>query len=285
MPRFEEQKNRIFFYPFINLDNCIPPEDEIVDQKNPFIDSDDEDTETKITLRAIDITEKIHSNWIDFFKKNIGIINELLKSLYSYAHTKNMTIYPRAEDCMNVFSMAPEKVKCVIIGEDPYPGFDKKRNLPVACGKSFASYSEERPASQINLLNSIAKNFGPLEKPFNENYPNSLEGWTNQGVFLLNSNIVLYKTKTEYSEIHKNLLDTYLEKRTQIWNKVSIRVCEFLSNLNKCPFILLGNKAKNLAQHVTKSFNEPHPSPKNEIVFEGKTFVQVTDNEINWKKI
>lgn len=88
------------------------------------------------------------------------------------------TVYPPKEDVMNAFKMTPlEKVKVVILGQDPY------YNEGQAHGLSFSvKDGVDIPPSLKNVFKEIHSSLGiKIQRSGN------LERWARQGVFLLNS--------------------------------------------------------------------------------------------------
>ena len=91
---------------------------------------------------------------------------------------ENKTIYPPYEDIFNAFKFtAPDNVKVVILGQDPY------HEEGQAHGLAFSTPDGRPiPRSLKNIFKEIASEFSyPI--------PNSgsLEKWARQGVFLLNT--------------------------------------------------------------------------------------------------
>lgn len=87
-------------------------------------------------------------------------------------------VYPPGKLIFNAFDKTPfDKVKVVILGQDPY------HNVGQAHGLSFSVPEGVRPPpSLINIFKEIRNDLG-IEPPSHGN----LEGWAQQGVFLLNA--------------------------------------------------------------------------------------------------
>ena len=122
----------------------------------------------------------IGNNWDnlleDEFKKDYFIkIKEFIDEEY-----ETKTIYPPYDDIFNAFKLTPpEKVKVVILGQDPYHG----ENEAQAHGLAFST-PEGRPIprSLKNIFKEIAAEY---DYPIPES--GCLESWAKQGVFLLNT--------------------------------------------------------------------------------------------------
>lgn len=100
---------------------------------------------------------------------------------------KTQTIYPAAENIFNAFSFTPlEKVKVVILGQDPYhePG--------QAQGLAFYVPPEiQTPPSLVNIAKELAEDGGGLETRDGRQGVPDLLSWTDQGVLLLNATLTV----------------------------------------------------------------------------------------------
>ncbi len=86
-----------------------------------------------------------------------------------------------------------EKVKVVILGQDPYPDINK------ATGLAFDSKGEETPRSLKNIIEEIYKSDAE------ENKVVDLESWAKQGVLLLNTYLTVgINKKTKKPKKHKS---------------------------------------------------------------------------------
>ena len=124
----------------------------------------------------IDITwkEKLKD---EFKKEYFYNLSEFVREEY-----KNHTIYPPGSLIFNSFNLCPfDKVKAVIIGQDPYHGPGQAHGLcfSVRDGIGF-------PPSLINIFKEIEMDIG-ISRPGNGN----LERWSDQGVMLLNATLTV----------------------------------------------------------------------------------------------
>jgi uracil-DNA glycosylase len=88
------------------------------------------------------------------------------------------TIYPPGKLIFNAFNKTPfDKVKCVILGQDPYHGRGQAHGLCFSVSDGVAP-----PPSLVNIFKELHADTG-LPVPSSGN----LEKWTGQGVLLLNS--------------------------------------------------------------------------------------------------
>lgn len=106
----------------------------------------------------------------DYFKGIAGFLHAQIKA--------GKVIYPPGPLIFNAFKLTPfDKVKVVILGQDPY------HNPGQAHGLSFSVPDNvPAPPSLVNIYKEIANDLGIS---FKKN--GNLSGWAEQGVFLLNA--------------------------------------------------------------------------------------------------
>jgi len=122
---------------------------------------------------------KIEASWKkelndEFEKEYFNRISLFLKSDVE----SGITIYPKGSLIFNAFNSTPfEKVKVVILGQDPY------HNQGQAHGLSFSvPEGVKPPPSLVNIFKELNSDLG-IEPP----QSGSLQRWADQGVFLLNA--------------------------------------------------------------------------------------------------
>ena len=106
---------------------------------------------------------------------------------------KKYTIYPPGKDIFAAFDHTPfEKVKVVIIGQDPYHGQGQAHGLCFSVPKGI-----RKPPSLVNI-------FKEIKDDLNHEIPESgnLESWARQGVLLLNATLTV-RANTAGSHQHK----------------------------------------------------------------------------------
>ena len=175
--------------------------------------------------------------------------NALMKSIYTFVKKEYMskTIFPPKNLIFNAFSKTPwDKVKVVIIGQDPYP------NPGDAMGLSFSV-----PKTQ-NIPGSLRNIYKCLEKDTKINFVKpkhgDLESWAEQGVFLLNATLTVECKKPNSHQKNSN------------WAKFTDFVIRQISLQKKnIVFLLWGNFAINKSSLIdtNKHFiiKNIHPSP------------------------
>lgn len=125
---------------------------------------------------------KIETSWKqrlqpEFEKEYFARLVSFVKEEY-----KTKTIYPPGALIFNAFDLCPfDKVKAVIIGQDPYHGEGQAHGLcfSVRDGVAF-------PPSLINILKEIESDMGYKPLP-----TGNLERWARQGVLLLNATLTV----------------------------------------------------------------------------------------------
>lgn len=157
----------------------------------------------------------------------------------------NGAVYPHPKNIFRAFDLCPfEKVKVVILGQDPYHG-PRQAN-----GLAFAVESAERvPPSLQNIFKEIASDFGqPLVHDDGD-----LTRWAQQGVLLLNATLT----------VRSGLAGSHQEKGWEQFTDAAIRALS--EEREHLVFMLWGNYAKAKGAHIDRSkhlvLEAPHPSP------------------------
>lgn len=157
------------------------------------------------------------------------------------AEYKTEKVWPKPEHIFAAYQFcAPENVKVVILGQDPYPNEH-------AHGLSFSTTQDRRPISLHYIFKEICNNYPEYE--IERDFPtNNLSVWAKQGVFLLNS-VLTVREKTPNS--HKG-------RGWENFTKATIRIL-FEDTSTPKVFMLWGNDAKKLfASAVPNATTYPH---------------------------
>ena len=125
---------------------------------------------------------KIESSWYEVLKEEFD--KNYFKDLRDFLieEKKQYTIYPKGSLIFNAFDTTPfDKVKVVIIGQDPYHGKGQAHGLCFS-----VPHGIKQPPSLINI-------FKELNTDVDFKIPNhgNLETWAKQGVFLLNATLTV----------------------------------------------------------------------------------------------
>lgn len=170
----------------------------------------------------------------DYFKKLLNFVKE---------EYKIKTVYPHYNDIFNSIKYTDfDKVKVVILGQDPYHGVGE------AHGLSFSIASNVRRPPSLNNI------FKELKSDLNINRENNnLTDWAKQGVLLLNAIMTVVE-------------DQPLSHKDRGWEIFTDNIIKELNKREKpIVFVLWGNFARSKKVLITNSqhciIESPHPSP------------------------
>ncbi|MBV8388856.1 MAG: uracil-DNA glycosylase [Mucilaginibacter sp.] len=106
-----------------------------------------------------------------------------LKKFLQSEKEAGQVVYPKNADIFRAFNDTPfDKVKVVILGQDPYHGPNQAHGLSFSVQKGIAI-----PKSLINIYKELATDIPGFIKPAHGN----LEEWAKQGVLLLNATLTV----------------------------------------------------------------------------------------------
>lgn len=160
------------------------------------------------------------SSWSEFFK------TQNLDEIMGILDASKETIYPSPEDMFKVFELAPQEIKIVILGQDPY------YNPNQAMGLAFSiNPGTTNPKSLNNIFKELKNDLGI------ERTNGNLEDWHKQGVFLLN-------TALSVPEKRPNAHKKY-------WKNFTNDLIDYLVKINpNILYIMWGNNAKAFGQKL-----------------------------------
>ena len=188
--------------------------------------------------------EIIHNSWRDvladeFEKPYYHSLRDFLKKEY-----RTQKIHPDMYHIFEALELTPyEKVKVVILGQDPYHGANQ------AHGLSFSVQPGVKiPPSLNNIYKELQSDLGI--KPVNHG---NLVSWAKQGVLLLNT-VLTVREGQAYSH------------RGQGWERLTDTIIEKLNEREQpVVFILWGKPAQEKMKMIDKSkhiiLTSSHPSP------------------------
>lgn len=157
---------------------------------------------------------------------------------------KSGTIYPAPKNIFRAFDLCPfEKVKVIILGQDPYHGARQANGLAFAVDER-----EAIPPSLKNIFKEIENDIGTLVHTDGD-----LSRWAKQGVLLLNATLTV---RAGAAGSHQQ----------QGWEQFTDAVIRILSEKREhLVFMLWGNYAKAKGAHIDRTkhlvLEAPHPSP------------------------
>jgi len=153
-------------------------------------------------------------------------------------------VFPEGKNIFNAFNSTPfDKVKVVIIGQDPYHGEGQAHGLAFSVQDGIGF-----PPSLVNIFHEYSEDLG-YRIPQNGN----LTKWAKEGVFLLNTVLTVRKNE---AHSHKN-------RGWEIFTDAVIRtISERKDNI---VFILWGRPAQMKSSLIDENkhlvLRAPHPSP------------------------
>ena len=175
--------------------------------------------------------------------------NKQMKSIYTFIKKEyeNKTIFPPKNLIFNAFSKTPwDKVKVVIIGQDPYP------NPGDAMGLSFSVPRNQRiPGSLFNIYKCLERD---KKLKFVKPKHGDLSSWAEQGVFLINATLTVECKKSNSHQKNSG------------WSKFTDFVIKQISLQKKnIVFLLWGNfaiaKSSLIDANKHLIIKNIHPSP------------------------
>lgn len=184
-----------------------------------------------------------HQNWKAYLEEEFK--KDYFKNLTIFLkeELKNKTVYPPKEDWYNALSLAPENVKVVIIGQDPYHGPNQAHGLSFSVKKGV-----RLPPSLQNIYKEIEAEFG-----IKMSTSGDLSAWLNQGVLLLNSVLTVQASNAG-------------SHQKQGWEIFTDEIIKILSNeYEHIVFMLWGAFAISKSNLINANkhliLTSPHPSP------------------------
>jgi uracil-DNA glycosylase len=193
-----------------------------------------------------------------FLSENFHNLSDFIRKEYV-----SKKVYPKPQDIFKAFWLTPfNKVKVVILGQDPYHGPLQAEGLSFSVQPGI-----KLPPSLQNIYKEIESDLG-IKKDFTDGH---LESWAKQGVFLLNAILTVVANSPAshqgngWEEFTDAVIKTISEKREYV------------------VFILWGNFARSKKYLIDTSkhlvIESPHPSPfsAHSGFFESKPFSKCND--------
>ncbi len=174
----------------------------------------------------------------EFGKAYFADLTSFVKDEY-----KKSAIFPHPKNIFRAFDLTPfDKVKVVILGQDPYHGVGQANGLSFAVNESVAL-----PPSLKNIYKELESDLGVKA------ITGDLERWAKQGVLLLNATLTV-RASTPGSHQGKG------------WELFTDAAIDALSDQRKhLVFILWGNYARKKGERIDRTnhcvIESPHPSP------------------------
>ncbi len=204
------------------------------------------------------INFKIEKSWRELLNSSFN--QAYFKDLITFLETEKeleiqekTIIFPFEKDIFNAFNYTPvNKVKVVIIGQDPYHSYEEKDDkiIPHAHGLCFSipKEAEKIPPSLKNIYKELKSDLG-YEIPTHGN----LTSWAKQGVLMLNATLTVRAHNAGSHQ--KKGWETFT-------NTVIKKLSESQTNL---VFLLWGKFAQQKEELIDTNkhlvLNAAHPSP------------------------
>ena len=187
---------------------------------------------------------KIEQSWKDLLQEEFE--KPYFKELTDFVRGEYQSkkVFPSPKDIFRAFDLCPfDKVKVVILGQDPYHGPGQAHGLCFSVNKNIPT-----PPSLKNIYKEIASDTGRTP-PAHGN----LEHWAGQGVFLLNATLTVVA----------HMAGSHQKKGWEAFtDEVISLIAEKKENI---VFMLWGAYAQNKAWMIDETkhliLKAPHPSP------------------------
>ncbi|KKR45212.1 MAG: uracil-DNA glycosylase [Parcubacteria group bacterium GW2011_GWA1_40_21] len=211
------------------------------------------------------LNPQIEEGWKKALMEEFGAeyMKELKKKLAEELES-GVIVYPPPKQIFNAFNLTPfDKVKVVILGQDPYHGKGQAHGLSFSVPDGV-----NPPPSLVNIFKEIESDLA-VKPPKTKN--GNLESWAKQGVLLLNA-ILTVRASSPAS--HRDLG----------WEKLTNAAIKALSDKREnIVFLLWGKFAQekesliDARKHLV--LKAPHPSPysANSGFFGSKHFSKTND--------
>lgn len=204
-----------------------------------------------------------HSSWAAVFEP----INPLIEELLSKISGEDLS--PSFDSIFRAFQSDLESIRCVIVGQDPYPTPGN------AIGLAFST-----PPSVEKIPQSLKNIFAELESDQGITPPatGDLSAWSAAGVLLLNR---ILTTRQGESNAHSNIG----------WQHITDHIAAELGKRDVVA-VLWGKQAQELSRFFTYKVEGVHPSPLSAFrgFFGSKPFSEVNQllvaqgrEPIDWK--
>jgi uracil-DNA glycosylase len=178
------------------------------------------------------VSSHVHSSWLPVFEPVTSVIGEILSKV------EHDELAPPLESVFHAFSIELSSVRCVIVGQDPYPTPGN------AMGLAFST-----PPTITKIPQSLRNIFTELESDQGHAAPahGDLSKWSNEGVLLLNR---VLTTRQGESNAHEKIG----------WQRVTDHIASELGKRDVVA-VLWGKQAQELSRFFRYKVEGVHPSP------------------------
>ncbi len=187
---------------------------------------------------------RIEVSWKKHLSEEFG--KDYFKALTDFVREEYKTkkVYPPPKDIFRAFELTPfDKVKVVILGQDPYHGAGQAHGLSFSVREGVKA-----PPSLQNIFKEIESDLG---KPANRN--TDLSRWAEQGVLLLNATLT----------VRAATAGSHQGRGWELFTDTAIKALN--DQREGIVFILWGNYAKQKGAFIDRAkhcvIESAHPSP------------------------
>ena len=185
------------------------------------------------------------SEWHSWFIEN-GLIEKIqyMSKSIDEKRCRGVRVFPPENQVFRAWECTPlEKIKVVIIGQDPYHGLGQANGLAFSVNKGISL-----PPSLRNIFSEIQRDI-----PGTKLLQGDLTSWARQGVFLINTILSVEEGKPLS---HKHLG----------WKSITMATIKRIAQQkNPVVFMLWGSKAQDLLKDIEIKnhvvLTSSHPSP------------------------
>jgi uracil-DNA glycosylase len=178
------------------------------------------------------VSSHVHSSWLPVFEPVSSVIDDILSKI---SHDE---LAPPLESVFRAFSVDLSSIRCVIVGQDPYPTPGNAMGLAFSTPPTIAKI----PQSLKNIFTELESDQGHAAPAHGD-----LSKWGNEGVLLLNR---VLTTRQGESNAHEKLG----------WQRVTDHIASELGKRDVVA-VLWGKQAQELSKFFTFKVESVHPSP------------------------
>ncbi len=190
------------------------------------------------------IKPAIEESWYQVLKDTFDAPYFYKLKLFLLEEKKRYRIYPPGNKIFEAFNLTPfDKVKVVILGQDPYHGHGQAHGLCFSVQEGI-----KPPPSLVNIFKELSDDLGI---PPSDN--GNLSSWARQGVLLLNATLTVRAAQA----------GSHQKKGWEIFTDTVIKTLS--KQKEGLIFLLWGNYAQAKSALIDKTHHHilkaPHPSP------------------------
>lgn len=191
------------------------------------------------------MTIALHQSWLSELQAELDApYMAALKSFLAAERDAGKQIYPKGAEWFNALNLTPlDKVRVVILGQDPYHGEGQAHGLCFS-----VRHGVKPPPSLLNIYKELMSDLGATAP-----HHGNLEAWAAQGVLLLNSVLTVEAGKAA-------------SHQGKGWERFTDAIVRLVNDQQRpIAFVLWGNYAQKKAGFVDANrhlvIKSVHPSP------------------------